>query len=328
MLTGLEQIRRQSSQRGVALIMALLVVALATTTAAVLTAQHQLSIRRSGNIINGNQAYQYALGAEALAISVLYQDRNDNETDGYQDIWAATTVPLPVQGGYVAGQLSDLQGRFNINNLLQNDKIDPVWVARFERLLEQFEINPAVSNAVVDWLDSDLQATGAAGAEDDYYSGLDIPYRAANGLISSVGELRLIRGLDVEQFNELAQHLTALPQKTALNINTASSQVLMSLGLDQSQAESLSREPDTEDADSNTIQPNEENAAFDSVAEFVTLAGQQDNANFAKDLATESNYFLFQGESRVDRGRAVLNSVLYRNNDGQVRVIMRSQGDI
>ena len=128
---------KHSQQRGVALITALLIVALATTAAAWMTNQHQLSIRRSGNIINGDQAYEYALGLEMMAIIMLNEDFKDpdNKTDGFSDLWAVEVPPLPVYYGlvfdYVAGIRSLVGAR--IGSILDDGQGDAA-----EKLYSEF----------------------------------------------------------------------------------------------------------------------------------------------------------------------------------------------
>ncbi len=322
-----------TKQTGVALITALLIVSIAVTTSVFLTGDHQLSIRRTGNIINGNQAYLYALGAEALGMSVLHQDRQDSEIDSLEEDWATDTPPLPVDGGFVAGNIEDLQGRFNINNLIKDGKIDPVSVARFERLLEQFELEPTISQAVIDWLDDNFEAGGSAGAEDDYYAGLEIPYRTANSRFSSTSELRMIRGLeDADKLALLLPHITALPTHTPVNVNTASTEVLIALGLDESAAESVTQQPksaevtESESGIEITENNNSSNEVFETIDAFLQAAGVENSGEFQRnDLSVSSEYFLVSGEARVDRGRASLRSVIHRNNEGLMRVIIRSQ---
>lgn len=220
---------RSLRQRGVALITALLIMFMAVAIASHLAQQLNMSMRRSGNIINSNQAYLYALGAETLAIIGLNEDIKANKIDSYDDFWAMEYDPFPVEdgAGYIYVKVKDLQGRFNINNLINKDgKLDPVSIERFRRLLVLFGIDPEVSNAVIDWMDKDHNAQGQYGAEDDYYLGLEQPYRCANRPLTSVSELRLVRGLDTaEQFNELAQQLIALPEHTPINVNLASYEI-------------------------------------------------------------------------------------------------------
>ncbi len=331
-------------QRGVALITALLIVALATTIAAWLTNSHQLSIRRTGNIINGDQAYQYALGLEMLAMVSLNEDfKESNKTDGYSDVWALEIPPFPVEGGQVTGRVIDLQGLFNLNSIYKNGKQDLTGYPRFQALLRYFQLDPEIAQAALDWVDPDSNATGTYGAEDDYYAGLDRPYRPANAPFASVSELRMVKGFDVKQFELLSAVLTVLPKATKINVNTAPMAVHVALGVDPTLAESLDQNPDKEeleerqktDKTANPGTTDEQDARkqavrkmiaeFESVNEYVQAAGG--NINKA-DLDVKSNYFLFEGEARIDRGYAQLKTILYRDNSGNIRVVMRSQGTL
>ena len=97
--------------KGVALITALLIVALATITAVAITTRQQLDIHRTANIINGEQAYMYALGGEEWVKQILLDD--NNAIDSFQDNWAISMPALPITGGSIQGQVEDLQGRFS-----------------------------------------------------------------------------------------------------------------------------------------------------------------------------------------------------------------------
>ncbi|HEY3486485.1 MAG TPA: type II secretion system minor pseudopilin GspK [Gammaproteobacteria bacterium] len=324
---------KYNKQKGVALITALLIVALAAAAAAWLTNTHQLSIRRSGNLINGDQAYAYALGLEALAIAALNEDfkqQGGNTTDGFSDVWAVGIAPFPVPGGMVSGRVIDLQGLFNLNSLFQGGKIQPVPLARFRTLLRYLELDDELANAVIDWLDADTNPYGPSGAEDDYYTGLERPYRTANGPFTSVSELRMVKGFDVKQFDALSAALSALPVGTPINVNTAPAAVHIAIGASEAVAEALDQNPDpaetaTEPEAPNPAQPKTQ-VEFDSIDDYVTFPGMQ---NIDKtDLALTSSYFLFEGEARIDRGYSLIKTILYRDNSGNMRVVMRSQGTL
>jgi general secretion pathway protein K len=81
---------------------------------------------------------------------------------------------------------------------------------------------------VIDWIDADSNAS-AAGAEDIDYLQMKTPYRAANQPFQSVEELRLVRGFTRDMVDKLRDFVTALPQPTAINVNTADKKVLESL---------------------------------------------------------------------------------------------------
>src|SRR5512139_3840404 len=103
--------------RGVALVMAILVVALAATAAIAMVSRQQFDIRRSSNLLSIEQGLLYQQGIEGWAMQTLRRDRKNNDTDSSADAWAMPLPPLPVDGGKVAGQISDLQGLMNLNNI-------------------------------------------------------------------------------------------------------------------------------------------------------------------------------------------------------------------
>ena len=87
--------------RGVALITAMLIAALASMVAANLAWDNALDIRRTMVLLNTEQAVQVALGAESWVIGILHDDREDSETDHLGEIWAVQLPGLPIDGGDV-----------------------------------------------------------------------------------------------------------------------------------------------------------------------------------------------------------------------------------
>ena len=183
-------------QRGVAIITALLIVAIATTVSATISTRLQLDVRRTGNMIAGDQAYLYSLTAENWSQRILREDREENQIDHLDEDWAIEVPPIPVDGGYIRGKLSDLQSCFNLNSILDADADKAVARTRLERLLENLGIDKSNAQTVMDWIDNDLQTTLPDGAEDVFYMNLERPYRTANTALMSVSELRLIKGFD------------------------------------------------------------------------------------------------------------------------------------
>lgn len=159
----------RSRQKGIAAITAMLVVTIAAVLAVELAWQTNLDLRRTEGLIAWEQAHQFALGAEALAAKVLREDleRSTAEpVDWLGEDWARPTAFNLDQGGMTGG-LVDLQGRFNLNNLVRRDgSRDDLVYQQFQRLLAALDLDPALADAVVDWIDPDTTAE-FSGAEDD-----------------------------------------------------------------------------------------------------------------------------------------------------------------
>jgi general secretion pathway protein K len=308
-------IKLSISQQGVALITALLVVALATIAAVAMTTRQQIDIYRTANIINSEQAYLYALGGESWVKRILLRD--NNATDSLQDEWAIPLPPLYIPGGAIQGYVEDLQGRFNLNNLVKDGKASPEDIIFFERLLRLLELPPELAQGVVDWIDSDMEPQQSDGAEDNAYLGKTPAYRTSNTLFSSPTELRLLAGFNkkdsYQEYQKLLPYVSTLPIRTPININTAPLPILMALveGLNEMDVSALITE--------------REKKIFESPNDFIVhdaLAGLTIDKNL--NISVFSAYFLFKAEVQIDRGRALLNSTLHRLPD-QVTVVARSR---
>ena len=113
-------------QQGVALIIALILVALATILATKLSFDGWLERRRTLGVLASEQALHFGLGAEALAADVLGQAPSGTQQVTLNQPWAQPTQPLPLTNpedpegepiGSLQGAIEDMQGRFNLNNL-------------------------------------------------------------------------------------------------------------------------------------------------------------------------------------------------------------------
>ena len=304
-------------QRGVALITALLVVALATAAAVAMATRLNIDMRRTGNLLNGEQAYAYALAAESWAYVILRRDQADNEYDSLSEDWASALPPIAVEGGFVNGRIEDLQGRFNVNNLIVDDgqpveaeaAVDAEQLAYFKRLLDVLGLEPALASALLDWIDADINATFPDGAEDEAYLLAEPPYRAANRPLVNISELRLVQGFTPEVIALLEPHITALPEITTINVNTASAAVLQALHqqLDDSTVEQLI-----------TDRGEDGFTDLDVFLENDALAG----LDLEIDVDITSNWFNVLTATSVGRGRAQLESLIRRDEAG-LRVMSR-----
>ncbi len=206
----------------------MLVVAIAATTAAYLSLDQQIWLRQAQNLSDRAQAEVVRAGALEWAITILAKDAKDNKSDDLTENWAKPLPPLAVESGQVTGLITDAQARFNINNLVRGGKPSPPDTGAFRRLLLSLSIDPNLTDAVVDWIDTDSD-TLPYGAEDLDYLQMKTPYRAANQPMQSVDELRLVRGFTPEIVEKLRPWVTALLQPTEINVNTAPKEVLGAL---------------------------------------------------------------------------------------------------
>ena len=305
--------------RGVALITALLITALAASVASKLSWDNSLDIRRTMVMLYRDQAIQVAVGSEGWVRSILTDDLAQTQNDHLGEVWATEIPALPIDSdavqGQILGKLEDLQGRFNVNNLIDgNGELDEAAFDQFGRLLSALGLEPRLAGATVDWLDPDQNETIPDGAEDPLYSGFTPAYRTADMPISNITELAAVDGMDRVSFEILLPHVIALPGRTPINVNTASVEVLQSLGpnIDLGTAEGL-------------IQMRENGGFADYSGVFAPLA----SAELVPWISETSSYFQLKAVVQIDTVRVSLFTVLHRNeSNGAVTPILRSLGTI
>lgn len=340
---------RLTKQNGMALVVALLVVAMVTVTAVELSWRFDLSMSRSGNRWHGIQARAYIEGAENLAKIILRTDKEETPgIDSLEEIWAQEAQPFPTDEGYVAARLEDAQGRFNLNLLAakaQNTKPNPQDWERFTasqkhfiRLLQTIELEEGpidtptaigITEAVIDWLDQDDNPTGFNGAERDYYAQLDLPITIANRRMVSVSELLVIRGFTPQLYEALLPLVIALPPEAKLNVNTMPLKLIQSLGrendfMPMSEEDALTV---VEERGLSGYQNPGEFLGGPNLAAILSGGGSAPGSQVQTDyLTVESSFFLFLGEAMVGdhlrRGKALL----YRSAQ-DVLTVRRTDGN-
>ena len=217
---------RREKQRGVAVVLAMGVVALAAAAATAILVTQSTWARHSALATEHFQAQSLARVGVDWARALLADDRRTSTVDHLGEPWALRTAPVPVDNGEIAGFLEDQQAAFNLNNLVLGDRINVEEFGRFRRLLSILGLPSALADALADWIDADSEPLSADGAEDSYYLALTPPYLAANQPLADVSELALVRGFNDSVRARLRPFVTALPRATQVNVNTASAEVM------------------------------------------------------------------------------------------------------
>ncbi|WP_455199543.1 type II secretion system minor pseudopilin GspK [Kaarinaea lacus] len=309
-------------QQGVALITAMLIAALVTVAAVAMASRQTLDMRRTGNMMEVDQAYMYALGMEELAVQVLLKDKRDTgDIDTLSEEWAIPLPPTTVEGGVIAGNVVDMQSRFNLNNLVDNQqrpsqdqvRIFQSILQQVSRANEEIQISPFMANRVADWIDTNLNAL-ADGAEDLEYLGADIPYRAANQFMASPSELGAILEMTPQAVDALIPFVSTLPIPTAINVNTAPAEILM--GFHEDLTESIA----------GTLVEYRKDNPFQNKTDFERKLLDEFNISINNDLYDiKSDYFLVSVDATIGRTHIHLYSLLERRND-TVAAVRRSIG--
>ena len=304
------------NSRGVALITAMLITALTASLASGLAWNSALDVRRTMVLLYYEQGVQVALGAETWMRILLRDDLAEGATDHLGELWASDLPGLPVESdtiqGAVIGKIEDLQGRFNVNNLLdQNGEVDQTVVEQFQRLLQVLELDPRFAGLTADWIDANQDAGFPDGAEDPIYTGFTPSYRTYNQPLTNISELAALEGMDKASYDRLLPHVAALPGRTSINVNTATAEVLMSLdaSLDAATVEGL-------------ISQREEGGFANIVDTFSVLVTPE----IFNQITESSSFFRLKAVVQIDTVRVTYFSVLQRAPNGAVTTILRSLG--
>jgi general secretion pathway protein K len=309
------------TQRGIALLVAILLVALGTIIAAAVAYENATTVRRGTATYAFDQALLIAQGAEALAAYGLRQIRqNDQSHTTYPaQGWGKGIGPIEVVPGVMLeASLEDLQGRFNLNNLVKNDTTaDPVQLQAFMQLLALAGVETKWAGYIVDWIDGDITPSVPDGAEDSVYMGQTPPYRTANRYITSASELLALPGFGRDRYLKLAPYVTALPYNTQVNLCTAPGLVLDAyLGGHRD----FSSDPDS-------LAKNRANApgCFPTQRDYeAAFADQKLLGQVRPKIAQTSSYFRLTSFITIGSAEFNLYSLLFQDQNNSVRPILRS----
>jgi general secretion pathway protein K len=140
------------------------------------------------------------------------------------------------------------------------------------------------------------------------------PYRTANTFLADTSELLLVKGVSVQDYNNLTFYISALPGNSDINVNTASPRLLQSLTHEVTL-------PDVERIIGlRTDKPFQD---IDVFVEDEAFAGKEISENH---LTVSSQYFLLTADVMLGNAPLTLQSVLHRTMEGKITVIQRRFG--
>ncbi|MEM7469052.1 MAG: type II secretion system minor pseudopilin GspK [Pseudomonadota bacterium] len=261
-------------------------------------ARHQVLQQFGPNAVAGNaDAIQAANSANDARASTSALSQQPSALS------AATDLPPAGLPGATSG---------GVNNQAKSKQTLSVE-SQLKALFRALDLNPEPIQAILDWVDEDSETRYPNGAEDEYYTGLDTPYRAANGPFATVRELLLVRGINREVFEKLAPHLVILPQATPINVNTASADAMMSIHpmIDRTTAELI--------IEARRAQP------FQSTKAFLAHPALFGLEIGPAQISVASEYFQLNGTAN-SQGVETYHRSLLRRSNGTVNVVRRARG--
>ncbi|TAM09613.1 MAG: general secretion pathway protein GspK [Nevskiaceae bacterium] len=313
-------IRPLPRQRGVALITAIFVVALATIVATALVSATGMALQRMQNLRDSEAAWWYAFGLEDWVAGLLQRRPGQPAVDYLGEQWAQPVTNLPYDRGTVSGHLIDLQGRFNLNNLAATGNDLEYYERQFRLLLASIPDFPQggdtlnLGQRIHVWLTP--AAPGIPPPDAAQYLSLTPPYMPAGQEFLSPSGLLAVAGVTPQIYDALAPYIAALPEVgTKINVNTAPLPVLLSLAMDvnanrlSSFAATRTKEP------APTVQ-----ALYGTQLNLLPADVPQTRVD------VQTSYFQLQGYIAVGSAKLNLYSSIRRQAGGAPVVYARSTG--
>lgn len=290
----------QRKQQGVAIILVLLIVAIATSLAAYIGTQQNLWQRQVESQFERGQTRQLAAAGINYARAIMFDDELNNKpvnVDHPLEPWTLELPALPIENGEIKGVIEDRQGRFNLNNVL-------VDIKQFEDLLTVLGLPVDLAANLFDWMTAVNAQPSVGGAKDEYYLALPQPYRTSGKPLIELGELVKIKGFDKRIIERLDKYVSVLPiipgqTRTKINVNFAKDEVLMAvIGMSAQDVQKVKSELRI--------------SYFKDVADFKSRVKRKD-LNINDDyIAVQSDYFWVTGIATVRQAKVEIQALLER----------------
>ncbi len=305
-----------ATERGAAIIVALFVTALIAAAAIAMIEHLRIDTRRTELILNNHQANFYAQGSIAWAMDQLITDWKQKQPGKVIDRTPIISPVNKVNGASISTIIYDAQGKLNLNNL-----IDPSFQIVFSRLIQVVapdvdqETAQLIALGVTDWITPGINNSQF----DQYYAKLNPPYRSAHQYMASISELRMVRGMTPTLYAKLAPFVTALPNPTHINMNSAPIPVIMSFS-------PLITLQNAKEFD--TFRRKSPLASLDALANFPNIK----NTPIAQsNLTVSSDFFLVKTNVTIGDQHLILYTLMMRflkNTQPAVITVWQSQGTL
>jgi general secretion pathway protein K len=299
-------------ERGIALLAVLLGIALMTLIIVNFSTAAMLGYLSAANQVDELRSEYLARSAVAVGLGLLAQDtlidsQTQEASDSLTDVWAVPFPPMPVDGGTVSLSIVDAARKLDINELVNpsNGAVNQEFEQRLMRLFQILNVDPTIIPAIVDWIDPDsIESPG--GAEMDYYMRLVPPYAPRNAPMPTIGDLKMVRGVNDATFNILRHYLTVMPEML-VNVNTAPPEVIACLEPELTANPNLVKQI----VMARTVRP------FTKITDLLNLPGIGTfGQRLSKVLTTKSVYFTINGMGTFSGSRKLVHVTVHRQSNG------------
>ncbi|UVK90710.1 type II secretion system minor pseudopilin GspK [Pseudomonas sp. B21-051] len=313
----------QSNQQGMAIISALLIAAVVAVIAAGMLTRQSVSTRALEADQQRVQGRWLLHGGLEMSRQLLWDARQRDPLTRLDQPWAQR---LNAQG--FEGRLEDEQGKFNLRNLVANERVDEAQVQAFQRLCELIGISAGLSQRISQRVIGSYpyllnpQIAENTASTNAFDSGRATSPNASRKpqnpklpMLRSVDDLRSVEGVNEAVIGKLAPYLTVIPATTWLNGNTATAPVLAAYvpGLSLERAQALINERDA-------------GRWFINRGDFVNRLRMPQLELTSVKVGITSDWFRLRGEARRDQRRVSLDALLHRSEDRLPQVIWSRVG--
>lgn len=304
-----------SKQSGAAIIVALFVTALVAIAAIAMIERLRIDLHRTKLLFNDNRANLVAEGSIAWAKEQLNKNWREKKPNSIVDLTPITSPEEKMDDAIIQGVIFDPEGLFNLNNLSNIDHV--VALASLIRAIDPEIATETAKNialAVRDW----ISPAGKTGY-DDFYAKQNPPYRAPHRPMSSVSELRLVKGMTAKLYHSLAPFMTALPEVTRINVNNAPAPVLMTLN------------PNMTLESARAIENYRKKTPFQTTQQFLQYDVVKNNPIPEAKISVISNYFLVKTNVKVSNQETIRYTLLHRvikNSEPYEIILWQSKGTL
>ncbi|WP_339538981.1 type II secretion system minor pseudopilin GspK [Pseudomonas sp. RA_15y_Pfl2_54] len=309
-----------AKQQGMAIISALLIAAVVAVIAAGMLTRQSVATRALEADQQRVQGRWMVQGGVEISRQILWDARQRDPLTRLDQPWAQRLV---AQG--FEGRLEDEQGKFNLRNLVANERVDEAQVQAFERLCELIGVSAALNQRIRQRvIESYPRLLNVQIAENN--NGFDSgratspnasrkPQNPTLPMLRSIDDLRSVDGVNDAVIGKLAPYLTVIPATTWINGNTATAPVLAAYvpGLSLARAQALINERDA-------------GRWFINRGDFVNRLRMPNLEVSSVKVGITSDWFRLRGEARRERRRVSLDALLHRSQDRLPQVIWSRVG--
>lgn len=201
------KIRFQSSSKGIALIIVMLVILVLATLAGAFAYSMKIEMKLARNANHESELEWLGRSGVEQARWMIAQQAtvpNEGNYEALNQKWAGGTggagasnsvlaevslEDVPLGAGRISVKIIDLERKFNINMADQSVLQQAMTIMGVDA-----SVTPTIADSILDWIDKD-DDPHLSGAESDYYLGLNPPYISKSGPIDDINELLLIKGV-------------------------------------------------------------------------------------------------------------------------------------